>query len=88
MLAHGHSIAWGTHIGRSTGDARGHWLHRLRQWLTGRPLGGVVTVPAGSYRGWDSRRERLLPLATESALEHEASRGGQSWCITLHSAAL
>ena len=88
MSAHGHSLAWGTHIGRSTRDARGPWLHCLRQWLTGRPLGSVVAAPAGLYRGWDSRRERFLPLATESALEHAASRGGQSWCITLHSSAL
>jgi hypothetical protein len=88
MSAHGHSLAWGTHIGRSTRDARGPWLHRLRQWLTGRPLGSVVAAPAGLYRGWDSRRERFLPLATESALEHAASRGGQSWYITLHSSAL
>jgi hypothetical protein len=88
MPTHGHSIAWGTHVGRSTRDARGHWLHRLRQWLTGQPLASVVAVPAGSYRGWDGRRERFQPPATESALEHAAFRGSQSWCITLHSAAL
>ena len=88
MSAHGHSIAWGAHIGRSTRDAWGHWLYRLGQWLTGPLLGSVVAVPAGSYRGWDSRRERFLPPATESALEHAASRGSQSWCITLRSAAL
>jgi hypothetical protein len=87
MAAHGHSLAWGAHIGRSTRDARGHWFYRLRQWLTGRPL-GAVAVPVGLYRGWDSRRERFQSLATESALEHAAFRGSQSWCISLHSAAL
>ena len=87
MPAHGRTIAWGAQLGRSTRNARGHWFQRLRQWLTGRPVGILVAVPGSLYR-WDSRRERFQPPATESALEYAAFQGGQSWSITLHSAAL
>jgi hypothetical protein len=41
-----------------------------------------------TIRVWDSRREQFRPEHTESALEHVAQRGGQSWLISMHSAAL
>src|SRR5688572_1248246 len=63
MPVHGHTIAWGTHIGRSTRDARVPWFQRLRQWLTGRPVGSLVAVPASLHRGWDGRHERFRPPA-------------------------
>jgi hypothetical protein len=87
MSAHGQTMTWGMHIGKSTQGARRHWLQRLRQWLGGRPMGSAAT--AGNLPGsWDSRRERFQPPSTESAFEHAAAGGGQSWFITLHSAAL
>ncbi len=88
MAAHGHTITWGAHIGKSTPGARGHWSQRLRRWLTGRSAGGAEAVPVSFHGVWDSRREQFQPAAAESALEHAAGRGGQFWFITLHSAAL
>jgi hypothetical protein len=88
MSAHGQTLTWGTHIGRSTQGARGHWLQRLRQWLTGRPAGSTEATFTSLYGGWDSRLEQFQPPRAESAFEHAAARGGQSWFITLHSAAL
>ena len=88
MAAHGHSITWGTHIGRSTHGARGHWFQRLRQWLSSRLVGSTAAAPVTLSKGWDSRREQFQPPSAESALEHAAARGGQSWFIALHSAAL
>jgi hypothetical protein len=40
------------------------------------------------YGDWDRRCEPFKPPQAESALEHAARRGGQSWFIALHSAAL
>jgi hypothetical protein len=36
----------------------------------------------------DSRRERFRPSQAASGLEQATERGGQSWLITVHSAAL
>ncbi len=88
MPAHGQTITWGTHIGRSTQGVRGHWLKRIRQWLAGRPEGNKEASLMTLYGDWDKRCEPFQPPRMESALEHAAGRGGQSWFITLHSAAL
>jgi hypothetical protein len=88
MPAHGQMITWGMHIGRSTQDVRGHWLQRIRQWLTDRPAGNKEAPMMTLDGSWDKRRERFQSPCTESALEHAAGHGGQSWLITMHSAAV
>ena len=88
MLAHGQTMTWGTHVGRSVQNVRGNWLQRFRHWLTGRPVGSMEASSMAVYGDWDGRREQFRPLRVQSALEHEAGRGGQSWTITLHSATL
>jgi hypothetical protein len=88
MSSQGQTLTWGRHVGGSTQGARSHWVERFRQWLTRRREGGTGARPTGVYGGWDSRRERFQPPRAESALEHAAARGGQSWCITLYGAAL
>jgi hypothetical protein len=88
MSAHGQTITWGTHIGGATQGVRGHWLQRLRRWLADRAAGNNEVIPMTLSMNWNSRREQFQPPRTESALEHAATRGGQSWFITLHSAAL
>jgi hypothetical protein len=88
MSSHGQTLTWGTHIGRSTRGTRSHWFQRLRQWFTRRPAGSTAARPTSVYAGWDGRREQCQPPRAESAFEHAAARGGQSWFITLYSAAL
>jgi len=88
MPAHGQTITWGTHIGKPTSDVRGRWLQRIRQWLAGRPQSDKEAPTMTLYDDWDRRYEPFQPPQTESALEHAARRGGQSWFIALHSAAL
>jgi hypothetical protein len=87
MPAHGQTIAWGTHIGGSTQSVPGHWFQRLRRWLTGRAVGRSEAIPMTLSRSRDGRREQFQPPHAESALEHAATRGGQSWVIMLYSAA-
>ena len=88
MSAHGQTIVWGMHIGKSAQDVRGHWLQRIGQWLAGRSESHKAALRMTLYRVWDGRREQFRPEHTESALEHVAQRGGQSWLISMHSAAL
>jgi hypothetical protein len=88
MLAHGQTMTWGTHVGRSMQNVRGNWLQRFRHWLTGRSVSRMETPAMAVSGAWDRRREQFRPLRVQSALEHEAARGGQSWTITLHSATL
>ncbi len=88
MSAHGQTILWGTHVGKSTQYARGHWLQRIGQWLAGGSENRTAALRMTLLRVWDSRGERFRPAQTESALEHVAQGGGQSWLITIHSAAL
>lgn len=87
MAVRGQMIEWGTPLGKSTQGVQGYWFQRLRQWLTG-GSSTLAVVPVRAYNGCSNHRERFQPLATESALECEASRGGQSWSIMLHSAML
>jgi hypothetical protein len=84
MAVHGHTIAWGTHLGRATQGSRGHWFQRLRHWLSGGSSAAVL-APASTYSGWNNRRERYQVPAAASALEYEAARGGQSWLVMMHS---
>ena len=81
MSVHGQTITWGMHIGKSTQDVRRHWLQRIGQWLAGRSESNKEALRMTLYRVWDSRREQFRP-------SHAAERGGQSWLITVHSAAL
>jgi hypothetical protein len=86
MSAHGQTMTWGMHVGNSIQNVRGHWLQRLRQWLSGWPKGHNQSPTMTSYKGWDAQHERFQPLRVESTLDHAAGRGGQSWLITMHSA--
>jgi gluconate kinase len=88
MSVHGQTITWGMRIGKSTQDGRQPWLQRIGQWLAGRSESNKEALRMTLYRVWDSRREQFRPSHAESALEHAAERGGQSWLITVHSAAL
>jgi hypothetical protein len=88
MLAHGQTMTWGAHVGRSMPSAQGNWLQRFRHWLTGRSVGSLEAPATTLYGAWDSRREQFRPLRVQSAFEHEAGRGGQSWATMLHSATL
>jgi hypothetical protein len=88
MLAHGQTMTWGAHVGRSMQSVRGNWLQRFRHWLTGRSVGSMEASSMAVYGDWDGRREQFRPLRVQSAFEHEAGRDGQSWRITLHSATL
>ena len=88
MSAHGQTMTWGIHAGNSTQSLRGHWLQRLRQWLSGRPEGYTQSPTMTSYKGWDAQHERFQPLRVESTLDHAAARGGQSWLITINGAAI
>ena len=88
MSAHGQTTTWGIHAGNPTPNVRGHWLQRLRQWLSGRAQGHTQSATMTSYRGWDAQHERFQPLRVESTLDCATGRGGQSWSILLHNAAL
>jgi hypothetical protein len=88
MAAHGHSITWGSHAGHYTGNLRWHWLQRIGQWLTGHIASGGRANPLTAYGSWDSRGEQLHPIKAEAALDHAAAQRGQSWSITMYTAAL
>ena len=88
MAAQGHTIIWGAPAGRHSGGMQWHWLQRIGQWLGGHIAGNGRTSTTTVYGTWDSRRERLRPITTGSALDHVAAQGGQTWAITMHSAAL
>ena len=88
MSAHGQTITWGLHIGKSTQDAQGHWLQRIGQWFVGRSKSHGEALRMTLDRVWDSRRERFRPSQAASALDQATERGGQSWLTAVHSAAL
>jgi hypothetical protein len=88
MAAQGHIMTWGSHAGRHTGGMRWHWLQRIGQWLTGYTASNSRTSTTTVYGTWDGRREQMRPITSESALDHVAAQGGQSWSITMHSVAL
>ena len=88
MSAHGQTITWGLHLGKSTQGAQGHWLQRIGQRFVGQSKSHGEALRMTLYKVWDSRSEQFRPLHAESALEHAAERGGQSWLITMHSASI
>lgn len=88
MSAHGQTITWGLHIGKSTQGARGRWLQHIGRWFAGRSKSHREALRMTLDRVWDSRRERFHPSQAASALEQATECGGQSWLITVHSAAL
>jgi hypothetical protein len=88
MPVHEQTITWGTHLGKPKPGIRGHWLQRIWHWLSARPESNNEAPTMTVYGDWDRRCEPFKPPQAESALEHAARRGGQSWFIALHSAAL
>jgi ABC-type transporter Mla maintaining outer membrane lipid asymmetry permease subunit MlaE len=88
MSAHGQTITWGLHIGKSTQDAQGHWLQRIGQRCVRQSKSHGEALRMTLDRVWDSRRERFRPSQAGSVLDQATERGGQSWLITVHSAAL
>jgi len=87
MPAHGQTITWGTHIGRSTSDVRGHWLQRIRQWLAGRPQSDKEAPTMTLYGNWDRRcegpsshRKLSLPLSMRRGV---VGNRGSLHCIAL-----
>jgi hypothetical protein len=88
MSAHGQTITWGLHIGRSPQDARGPRLQYIGRWFAGRSKSHREGLRMALERVWDSGRERFRPSHAAPALEQAAERGGQSWLITVHSAVL
>jgi hypothetical protein len=88
MSAHGQTMVWGMHLGKSIQDIRGHWLQRIGQWLAGRSESHKAALGMTFHRVWDSQREQFRPAPAESALAQVAAPGGQSWFIPMHSAAL
>jgi ABC-type transporter Mla maintaining outer membrane lipid asymmetry permease subunit MlaE len=88
MSAHGQTITWGLHIGKSTQDAQGHWLQRIGQRCVRQSKSHGEALRMTLDRVWDRRRERFRPSQAGSVLEQATERGGQSWLITVHSAAL
>ena len=76
MSAHGQTMTWGVHVGNPTRNVRGHWLQRLRQWLSRRPEDRTQSPTMTLYRGWDAQHERFQPLRVESTLDHAAGHGG------------
>ena len=90
MSAHGQTITWGLHIGKSRQDAQGHWLQRIGQWFVGRSKSHGVALRMILDRVWDNRRERSRPSQAESDLEQgrlqdAAGNPGSSPCTALPS---
>ena len=86
MAAHGQTITWGSHAGRKAQNSG--WLQRLRQWFADRAASNGEVTSVAFYGSWDSKREKFRPSTAESALDHVAAQGGQSWSITIHNAGL
>jgi hypothetical protein len=88
MSARGHIITWGSHVGTPSQEAKWHWFQRIQQWVAKRAARRSGPALMTLYGSWDAQHERFRPLTAESALEQAAARGGQSWYITMHGAAL
>ena len=86
MAAHGQTITWGAHAGKKTPSA--DWLQRLRQWFADRAARSGEATSVALSGSWDSKREKFRPPTAESALDHMAAQGGQSWPIAIHNAGL
>jgi hypothetical protein len=88
MSARGHIMTWGSHVGTSTHEAKGHWFQRIQQWVANRTARRSKAALMTLHGSWDAQHERLRPLTAESALEQAATQGGQSWFITMYGATL
>jgi hypothetical protein len=65
MAAHGHTAAWGTHIGIGrTTDAKG-WYAQFKTWLSARHNARRSTLNA--Y--WDARREAVRSFHADAAID-------------------
>jgi hypothetical protein len=69
MPAHGHTTAWGTHIGvgRPT-EAKG-WYAQLKTWWATHKTArvGARLVPLGA--SWDARHETVHALRADAAID-------------------
>jgi hypothetical protein len=78
MSAHGQTITWGLHIGKSTQEAQRHWLQRIGQWFVGRSKSRGESLRMGLDSVWDNQRERFRSSQAASALEQATEGGGRS----------
>ena len=73
MHANGHTTVWGTPIGvgRAT-DGQG-WYQQLKGWWAAHKAARQEAKLARLKVHWDARREAVLPLRAEAAIDVVAS---------------
>jgi hypothetical protein len=69
MTAHGHTTAWGTHIGvgRAT-DAKG-WYAQFKTWWAAHKAARLDARRAALKAHWDARREAVHSFRADAAID-------------------
>jgi hypothetical protein len=88
MRVHGHTPTWGVRVDVRAPAGGWDWLKRFRDWLLHAATRRRETLPPNGYARWNGRHGQFRPPTTESALEHAAAQGGQSWAVILYSSSL
>ena len=84
MRAHGHTPAWGTHIGGRHARSGGGWYQQLAAWWAAHHAARrEATLVALSTR-WDAHHEAITPPRADAAPEMAAAALALSVDTTLY----
>src|SRR5262249_28456668 len=69
MQAHGHTPAWGTHIGGGRTNSGTGWYQRLWAWWVAHHKARQEAKLAALSARWDVHHEVIMPRCADAALE-------------------
>jgi hypothetical protein len=84
MRSHGHTTAWGTHIGVGRISDRPRWFEQLKEWWAARASARQQARLTALNAYWDAKREAVRPLRAEAAPEMAAAQHALSMATMLY----